>query len=77
MKVTITVTKQIAAEAHAQGVPVEVYVEEILARRTINGGGESQRTGIAAAVDRIIELRKGNRLEGRAIKDLIREGRKY
>ena len=76
MDVTIKIPDKLAAEARARGVSVEVYVQEILARQALDAGGERLQS-VGAAIDRIIELRKGNRLEGLRIKDLIHEGHKY
>lgn len=77
MEVTIKVPDKLAAEARARGVSVEVYVQEILARQTIETTGEARLQSVRAAIDRILELRKGNKLAGRRTKDLIHEGHKY
>lgn len=77
MKVTIKVPDKLAAEARARGVSVEVYVEEILARQAIEATGEGRLQSVHAAIDRILELRKGNKLAGLRTKDLIHEGHKY
>jgi hypothetical protein len=75
MEVTIKVSDQLAAAARARGVSVEVYVQEILARQTLETTGEGQ--SVHSAIDRIFELRKGNKLAGLRTKDLIHEGHKY
>ena len=77
MEVTIKVPDQLAAEARAHGVSVEVYVQEILARQTLETTGEQRLQSVRAAIDRIFELRKGNKLAGLRTKDLIHEGHKY
>ncbi len=77
MEVTIKVPDKLAAEARAHGVSVEVYVQEILAGRTLETTGEEQLQSVRAAIDRILELRKGNRLAGLRTKDLVHEGHKY
>lgn len=79
MDVTIKVPDRLAVEARAHGVSVEVYVQEILAQRAVEGTSEQciQIQSVSAAIDRIIELRKGNKLAGLRTKDLIHEGRKY
>ncbi len=77
MEVTIKVPDQLAAEARAQGVSVEVYVQEILARQALGATGEGQLQSVGAAIDRILELRKGNKLAGLRTKELIHEGHKY
>jgi plasmid stability protein len=76
MEVTIKVPDRLAAEARAHGVSVEVYVQEILARQALETPGE-QRQSVRAATDRILELRKGNKLAGLRTTDLIHEGHKY
>jgi plasmid stability protein len=77
MEVTIKVPDKLAAEARAHGVSVEVYVQEILARQAVEAAGEQRLQSAPAAVDRILELRKGNKLEGLRTKDFIHEGHKY
>jgi len=77
MEVTIKVPDKLAAEARAHGVSVEVYVQEILARQALQATGEQRLQSVRAAIDRILELRKGNKLAGLRTKDLIHEGHKY
>jgi len=77
MEVTIKVSDQLAAEARAQGVSLEAYVQEILARRAPESSGQPDLALVHAAIDKIFELRKGNKLTGLRTRDLIREGRKY
>lgn len=77
MKVTIKVSDRLAAEARARGVSVEVYVQEILTQRTTETSGEARLQSVRAAIERIVNLRKGNKLAGLQTKDLIQEGRKY
>ncbi len=77
MEVTIKVPDNLAAEARARGVSVEVYVQEILARQALDTSGEQRLQSVRAAADRILELRKGNKLAGLRTKDLIHEGRKH
>jgi hypothetical protein len=74
VKVTIKVPEKLAAEAHSCGVSVEVYVQEILARRALVSTGEQRLQSVRAAIERIIELR--NKLAGLRTKDLIHEGHK-
>lgn len=76
MRVTIKVSDKLAAEARARGVSVEVYVQEILARQTM-GTGEGPLPSVRSAIDRVLELRKGNKLAGLRTKDLIHEGHKF
>lgn len=77
MEVTIKVPDKLAAEARAQGVSIEVYVQEILALQALETGGEERLQSGRAAIDRIVELRKGNKLAGFRTKDLIHEGHRY
>lgn len=77
MDVTIKVPDQLAAAARARGLSVEVYVQEILARQAVEGADERHLSSVRAAIERIFELRKGNKLAGLRTKDLIHEGHKY
>jgi len=77
MEVTIKVPDKLAAEARAHGVSVEVYVQEMLARQAFEFAGEQPLHSVRAAVDRILELRKGNKLAGLQTKDFIHEGHRY
>jgi post-segregation antitoxin (ccd killing protein) len=77
MEVMIQVPEKLAEEARARGVSVEVYVQEILARQALESMGERRLESARAAVERILEVRKGNRLAGLRTKDLIQEGHKY
>jgi len=77
MEVTIKVPDRLAVEARAHGVSVEVYVQEIVARQAVESTSEQRIQSASTAIDRIIELRKGNKLAGLRTKDLIHEGRKY
>lgn len=77
MEITIKVPEKLAAEARAHGVSVEVYVQEILTKRTLEAGTDMHLPSIRSAVDRIVELPKGNKLAGLRIKDLIHEGHRF
>ncbi|MGC2698625.1 MAG: hypothetical protein WA306_00380 [Candidatus Acidiferrales bacterium] len=77
MDVTIKVSDKWAAEARARGVSVEMYVQEILARQALETAGEQRLQSVRATIDRILQLRKGNKLAGLRTKDLIHEGHKY
>jgi hypothetical protein len=77
MQVTVNVPDQLAAEARARGVSVEVYVEEMLVRRLTVPEGKTPQKSFGEAVDRIRELRKQNTLGDLRTKDLIHEGHKY
>ena len=69
---------RLASQAQARGLALDRYVEEILSS-TVEDTRQPQHSPveIAGAVDLILELRKGTRLDGLSIKDLINEGRKY
>ena len=77
MKVTIKVPDQLADEARARGVSVELYVQELLARNAPHASDNGRLESVGAAIDRIVELRKGNKLAGLRTKELIHEGHKY
>lgn len=77
MEVTIKVPDKLAAEARAHGVSVEVYVQDILMRQALETTGEERLDSVRAAIDRILELRKGNKFAGLRAKDLVHEGHKY
>jgi len=76
MEVKVKVPEEVAAAARARGVSVEMYVEELLARQA-GAAAEAPDSLAGAAIDRIRELRKGNKLAGLSTKDLIHEGHKY
>jgi hypothetical protein len=64
---------QLAAEAKDRGMALDRYIEMI-----VEGRPTAQvRRPVREAVDRIKALRKGNKLEGLNIKDLIHEGHPY
>jgi hypothetical protein len=84
MQVTVNIPDELAAQAREKGLSVEVYVEQVLAKQCGEKGNtpeqtrsESDNAKIKDAIARMDELRKGVRLDGLKIKDLINEGRKY
>jgi hypothetical protein len=77
MRVTINVPEELRAKARARGVSLEVYVEEMLAQQALDAAEETRLESAGEAIDRIFELRKGNKLAGLSIKDLIHEGHKH
>ena len=77
MEVTIKIPDELAEVARAHGVSIEVFVQEILARQTLDATGEGHLQSVRSAIERILELRKGNKLGGLRTKDLIHEGHKY
>jgi hypothetical protein len=58
-------------------VSVEVFVQEISASQALESMGERRLESARAAIERILELRKGTKLAGLRVKDLIHEGHKY
>ena len=77
MEVTVKVPDKLAAAARSHGMSVEVYVQEILARQTLDSTSEERLQSTRAAIERILQLRQGNKLAGIRTKDLIHEGHKY
>lgn len=80
MQVTVNISEEAAAKAQALGLEIEEYLERLVTSDTSASGqvgpfGPALYTP-AEAVDRIRELRKGVRLNGLKIKDLINEGRR-
>lgn len=64
---------RLAAEAEAKGLALEHYIVQKLADSPMLAKGRS----VAEAVERIRQMRKGNRLDGVTVQELVREGRKY
>lgn len=77
MEVTINIPDELAAEAHAHGMWVEMHAQELLARQNLTMAEEGHFLSVQAAIGRILELRKGNKLAGLPTKDLLYEGHKY
>jgi hypothetical protein len=65
---------RLAQEAQASGLPLERYIERIVESRRLS---LVDRGSAAQAAADIRELRKGVRLNGLKIKDLIEEGRRF
>ena len=65
---------QLAAEAKDRGMALDRYIEMIVEGRPT---AQVRRRSVGEAVERIKALRKGNKLEGLNIKDLIHEGHPY
>ena len=66
---------QLAAEAQVRGMALEHYiVEKLVGSRPVMG---ARQHSVGEAIDTIRELRKGNKLGGLKIKDLIHEGHRY
>lgn len=77
MQVTIDVPDRLAEEARVRGVSVKVYVEQMLAGKALDVTNGARPELVGQAIDRIRELRKGNKLAGLPLKDLLHEGHKY
>ncbi len=69
------VEARLVAEAQARGLALDRYIVEKLSES--QPVGEARQQSIVDAIDGIRELRKGNRLNGLTVRDLIEEGRKY
>lgn len=68
------VEAQLMAEARDRGLALDEYVKGLVSAGTVTKVG---RRSVGEAVDRIRELRKGNKLDGLQIQDLIHEGHRY
>jgi hypothetical protein len=77
MEVKVNVPDRLAAEAQAQGVSLEMYIEQIFSQQEIVTEQEAPQGPVSDAIDRIRELRKQNTLGGLKTRDLIHEGHKY
>jgi hypothetical protein len=66
---------QLATEAQARGMALEHYIAEKLAATNVSK--TATPISVAQAIDRLRELRKGNRLDGVSPVEFIREGRKH
>ena len=65
---------KLAAEAEAKGLRLDRYIETIVATRPME---QLSKGTVSKAVDTIFELRKGNKLGGLSIKELIHDGHRY
>jgi hypothetical protein len=65
---------KLAAEAEAKGLRLDRYIETIVATRPVE---QLSKDTVSKAVDTIFELRKGNKLGGLSIKELIHDGHRY
>ena len=68
------IESQLDAEAQARGLALDHYREMIVRARSVE---QVRQRSVAEVIDRIRELRKGNKLSGIKIKDLIHDGHKY
>ena len=71
------IESQLAAQAEACGVSFSEYLKELLMKQAEQPAERVNRRSVAEAIESIRELRKGNKLGGLKIKDLIHEGHKY
>jgi hypothetical protein len=81
MQVTVNISDEVAAQVLARGLALDVYVQGLVVSDAACPKPRLARLGPgpyspAEAGSRIRELRKGNRLNGLKIKDLIEEGRR-
>ncbi len=65
---------KLAAEAEAKGLRLDRYIETIVVTRPVD---RLPKHEVSQAIDRIFELRKGNKLGGLSIKELIHDGHRY
>lgn len=65
---------RLAAEARDSGLALDAYIERLVSSRP---AAATKQRPVGDAIDRIRELRRGNRLDGLRIQDLIHEGRRY
>ncbi len=71
------IESQLAAQAEACGVTFSEYLKELLVKQAEQPAERADRRSVAEAIESIGELRKGNKLGGLKIKDLIHEGHKH
>lgn len=76
MQVTINIPDQLAAEAAAKGLAVDVYVEKVLAEQTQRHASHDERkTAIEEMRD--FARKHGATLGDIKLRDLIHEGHRY
>lgn len=71
------IESQLAAQAKACGVTFSEYLKELLVKQAERPAEQTNKRSIVKAIESIRELRKGNKLDGLKISDLIHEGHKY
>ena len=71
------IENQLAAQAEACGVTFSEYLKELLVKQAEQPAERVNRRSVDEAIESIRELRKGNKLGGLKIKDLIHEGHRY
>jgi hypothetical protein len=69
------VEARLTAEAQARGLALDRYIVEKLSES--HPAGQTRQPSVGDSIDGIRALRKGNRLNGLTIKQLIEDGRKY
>ena len=71
------IERQLVAQAEACGVTFPEYLKELLMKQAERPAERANLRSVDEAIESIRELRKGNRLGGLKVKDLIHEGHKY
>ena len=71
------IENQLAAQAEACGVTFSEYLKELLVKQAEQPAERVNRRSVDEAIESIRELRKGNKLGGLKIRDLIHEGHRY
>lgn len=77
MQLTINVPDEITLQAEAQGLGPESYAERLIREDLARAASASTRDRARSAVEEIRRLRKGVRLDGLSIRELVNEGRKH
>jgi hypothetical protein len=82
MQVTVNIPDEVAAQVQSRGLSLDAYVQRLVASDAVVSKHGLVRLGPGPyspeeAGRWIRELRKGNRLDGLKIKDLIEEGRRF
>jgi hypothetical protein len=71
------IESQLAAQAEACGVTFSEYLKDLLVKQAERPAERANSRSVAEAIESIRQLRKGNKLGGLKIKDLIHEGHRY
>jgi len=81
MQVTVNIPDEVVEQMQSRGLSVDAYVQRLVAADAVVSKHGLVRLGPGPytpeeAGRQIRELRKGNRLDGLKLKDLIEEGRR-
>ncbi len=68
---------RLQAQADSCGVTFSDYVRELLERQAKGAAATAARDSVGDTIEHIRELRKGNKLAGLKLKNLIHEGHQY